>query len=548
MEARRLRSLTDLKVLALASIVIGTAALGSSSCLASSVNGYATGGGGPGHTSTNEGGSNNGTGANGGGNGGNTSSPNGGGGGCSGMICGSDCVDLQTNPKHCGSCDNACTESFGCSKGLCDNVPVKVLAGGLVSCVILNGGDLYCMGRDVYFETGIDPADATETCSTYAEKCLTKPTKVAITEPVVDVGSGSQFTCALTKAGKVYCFGDNANGRLGHNPANDPTCIKAWQKVENPKSKDPCRGPTKVDLPPNVMAVQMAVGVGATCVRSQTDDVYCWGDNTDGVVEAPNGGFQFKPVQNANVHSDAIDIALGSSAEAWNTACVVRKTTHFVDCWGESAGSIFVKTGGANCTLAGTTCDPVAHPVPTDFAAQTGHLTADKVQIGYITGCALESGKVSCWGNNQFGQFGNGSWADGRFNPIAVGGMPNTITQLSMTFATNLAVGSPGDVYAVGWNGIGQIGDGTDTGTACRPAAVQSICVETTEKLSTLSKVIQVSAGSQSSAALTSDRKVYVWGTNLDGEQGHKPGLQGDAMCGPNEYCNFTPQLVPGLP
>lgn len=39
--------------------------------------------------------------------------------GCDGMICGTDCVDLDTDPNHCGNCDTACIGATTCIGGLC---------------------------------------------------------------------------------------------------------------------------------------------------------------------------------------------------------------------------------------------------------------------------------------------------------------------------------------------------------------------------------------------------------------------------------------------
>ena len=33
---------------------------------------------------------------------------------------------------------------------------------------------------------------------------------------IVDVAAGYEFSCALTDADEVYCWGDNANGQLGY--------------------------------------------------------------------------------------------------------------------------------------------------------------------------------------------------------------------------------------------------------------------------------------------------------------------------------------------
>ena len=38
---------------------------------------------------------------------------------CEGAICGTDCIDLQTNTNHCGRCDNVCAADSECCDGAC---------------------------------------------------------------------------------------------------------------------------------------------------------------------------------------------------------------------------------------------------------------------------------------------------------------------------------------------------------------------------------------------------------------------------------------------
>ena len=78
-----------------------------------------------------------------------------------------------------------------------------------------------------------------------------------------------------------------------------------------------------------------------------------------------------------------------------------------------------------------------------------------------------------------------------------------------------LAVGSDGNAYAWGYNGSGQLGDGT---VAQRTTPVQ---VKKPAGAPADFKYVQVSAGGQYSMALGNDGNAYAWGYNGNGQQGN---------------------------
>lgn len=52
-------------------------------------------------------------------------------------------------------------------------------------------------------------------------------------EPVVDIGSGGDFACAVTASGKVYCWGSHVYGEIGNGePAG--ANIEANTRYPNP--------------------------------------------------------------------------------------------------------------------------------------------------------------------------------------------------------------------------------------------------------------------------------------------------------------------------
>jgi len=123
---------------------------------------------------------------------------------------------------------------------------------------------------------------------------------------------------------------------------------------------------------------------------------------------------------------------------------------------------------------------------------------------------ALKSdGTVWAWGNDGWGQLGNGKYARS-LTPIQVPGLTN-VKAVAAGSLHNLAVKSDGTVWAWGFNYFGQVGTGTtDRGNLLSPIRVKG-----------LTGVIAVAAGGDTSFALRSDRTVWAWGYNGQGELGN---------------------------
>jgi len=126
---------------------------------------------------------------------------------------------------------------------------------------------------------------------------------------------------------------------------------------------------------------------------------------------------------------------------------------------------------------------------------------------------ALKSdGTVLAWGNNVFGQLGDGT-TTARHSPVQVTGLSG-VTTISASYHS-LALKSDGTVWAWGYNIYGQLGDGTSgAGTnKSSPAQVPG-----------LADVTAIAAGgggsSLHSLALKNDGTVWAWGRNNYGQLG----------------------------
>jgi len=126
---------------------------------------------------------------------------------------------------------------------------------------------------------------------------------------------------------------------------------------------------------------------------------------------------------------------------------------------------------------------------------------------------ALKSdGTVWAWGYNVNGELGDGTTTD-RNTPVQVHGPGNVgfltgVTAISAGSNHSLALKSDGTVWAWGWNGEGELGNGS-TANSSTPVQVNG-----------LTGVTAISAGSYHSLALKGDGTVWAWGHNNEGQLG----------------------------
>jgi alpha-tubulin suppressor-like RCC1 family protein len=184
----------------------------------------------------------------------------------------------------------------------------------------------------------------------------------------------------------------------------------------------------------------LALGGNHTCARTTCRGVRCWGNNRYG--QLGNGTFI-----NSSLPADVSRLTNGVTAVAagWAHTCALMSDGG-VKCWGiNSKGQLGDST-------------ETDRSAPADVLRLAG--TAGSVAAGYDYTCTLmRAGNLRCWGNNEFGQLGDGTNAV-RHTPVDVQGFGEKALAPSAGFYTTCAMTGGGGIRCWGNNLYGQLGNG----------------------------------------------------------------------------------------
>jgi alpha-tubulin suppressor-like RCC1 family protein len=147
----------------------------------------------------------------------------------------------------------------------------------------------------------------------------------------------------------------------------------------------------------------------------------------------------------------------------------------------------------------------------------------------------LSNGTVMAWGDNIYGDLGNGTTTNSRV-PIQVSGLSG-VTAIAADGDISLAVLSNGTVMAWGYNGDGELGTGSTTGPqTCAGFA----CSTTPVPVSGLTGVTAIATGWYDGLALLTSGTVMAWGRNASGDLGNGTNTSSDVPVGVSGLTGVT--------
>jgi alpha-tubulin suppressor-like RCC1 family protein len=458
-------------------------------------------------------------------------------GSCQDSICGDGFTDVGASPsEECDDlntvtgdgCDNDCTYSChndlecddgrGCTRDMCDtttahtcsystlgpSITCRATAGDCDVQESCNGVDPDCpadgfLGSSTLCRAAVDDCDEDELCTgstatcpadsfappgttcndgdpcTESDECdgsgVCAGTPVTGCCDVESIQLAGHATCAVMSEGNVYCWGDNRSGECGNGTITlyetSPVGVVGLSSVVE----------------------QLDMGSDHACALVGTGALKCWGNNDEGALGDGTTFDSPTPVDVIGLASTATKVAGGT-----RFSCALLSTGG-VQCWGWN----FFGTLGDGTTTSRRSPGYVSG------------LTSGAIDIcaaNYHACALMSSGGVRCWGQNDFGNLGDGTTTDS-FVPVSVTGLSTTAIAIDCTMAHTCVLLSTGGIQCWGLNNHGQIGDGT-TSNKLTAIAVPGLA----------SGVNEVSAGWYHTCALLSTGGLKCWGDGSEGQLG----------------------------
>lgn len=136
-------------------------------------------------------------------------------------------------------------------------------------------------------------------------------------------------------------------------------------------------------------------------------------------------------------------------------------------------------------------------------------LNVSKIAAGANHTCAVTTaGRLKCWGYNGYGQLGDGSLTN-RVTAVDVVGLGSGVASISTGHYYTCATLTSGAAKCWGYNGAGQLGDNSATSRSA-PVTVVGLT----------SGVASITAGNGHTCATLTSGAAKCWGTNGNGQLG----------------------------
>lgn len=350
-----------------------------------------------------------------------------------------------------------------------------------------------------------------------------------------NVYAGDQSTCALTKNGYVYCWGDYKYGSMSNSYSPEKLDTKSVSDDGTVQS--------------------MSMSKNVSCLLNRDSEAYCWGSNDYGELGIGTTN-RLVDVPTAVIMSGALSgKTIKQISPSFSSTCAVA-SDEFVYCWGSNHfGSLGDGTNN-NSTI----------PVGIDSTGSLNGKTVKSLIAGVGAMCVIASDdQAYCWGFNIEGSLGSGSGDDSntpiavkindlseaaKIEKIAMGREKtcaiSTVGQLYCwgkyikseppRYSANIvtldsnrpdlrvkdvaigdehvcAVSVENNIYCWGINNKGQLGDGSEV------SKTVPVMINKGEELA-MQGILSITAGGYHTCVSTDNYEVYCWGGNMQGQLG----------------------------
>ena len=357
---------------------------------------------------------------------------------------------------------------------------IQVDAGSGDSFVVKNDGTLFGFGSNYYGQLG----KGTYVVPSFAPRqmpVLNGTTPVSVTA----IASGQDHKLGLDVSHQIWAWGNNSDGQLGTASLVGGVYTANYSNATQPVPVSSLSG---------VTINYIAAGYQHNLALDSNAHVWAWGNNAEG--ELGDGQASLEPKRSWPLQISGLNNVKAIAAGQLHSLTV--DTSGHAKAWGDN---IYGELGdlGASGTQSTT---PVSVHLPSGTTFTT-------VSAGSNFSLALDSfQQVWAWGNNSSGQIGG----DPVFGGTVVGPSPvplasgKMFTAISAGGSHALALDSTGQVWAWGDNTYGQLGDGGASGVGTFNP--ENIYIP----IAVGGKIVAIQAGGDYSLALDDQGNVWAWG------------------------------------
>lgn len=383
-----------------------------------------------------------------------------------------------------------------------DNAWSAISAGGWHSVAQQSDGSLWSWGRNHLGQLGNGSGSANNN---------PLPVRMGSDADWAGFCAGEFHTVAFKRNGTLWSWGADNKGQLGSGGATDLLRHSS---------------PVQITIPAGISNITAtAAGSGHSIAFNAKGELYAWGDNLRGQLGV--GANVNNVTTSSTVPLLATQNVIGWVAvDAGGLHTVARRSNGTLWAWGDNTSG----QGSLDPLDTGNITNPVQVGTVANWATISG---------GQLHTAAIRAdGTLWTWGNNVFGQLGDGT-SDDRFTPQQIV-LTSPVSPVNEWFAVSsgdshtLALQADGSLWTWGDNSAGQLGDGTTD----QQLAPKRVVTQNPGNFD--NNWVAVSAGTMYSVGLQADGTMWAWGDNSFGQLGSDPASKPSSLI-PIQVINFVP-------
>ena len=303
----------------------------------------------------------------------------------------------------------------------------------------------------------------------------------------IEIETGNDATCFITLNDVNYCQGTGSNGQLGYGSTGSPTTPTKINHFEQPLKS-------------------LSMKNRHSCGIDYENSLWCWGYNNYGQLGIGNTN-QYAERQEVTQDLTGKELGIVQQVDVGinEHSCAIIDFSAY--CWGYNNNG---QLGDSSYTNRNR---------PTKVKAPDNARFTDLSLGAYHTCGIIENGSVYCWGYNNRGQLGDNSIDNANIpNYTRIPGNKEKAIAITSGEHHTCALMDNNSIYCWGWNNYGQLGDGTYTNRN----------IPIISQINPTNDIVQISAGLRFTCALIENGSIYCWGYNdynqIEGDESNELG------------------------